>query len=184
MIRLTEKTHQELKDIIKPGDYVIDATAGNGHDAIFLAEQTGPNGHVYAFDIQKESIESSSQKIYAKEYHDRVSFFHSCHSKISENLPIELKGKIKAATFNLGYLPGGNKQLITTPKSTISAIEQTHDFLSSNGKITIITYRGHEGGKTEYQRVKNYIYEKKWAIELFKCDERSDSPILIIITKN
>jgi ubiquinone/menaquinone biosynthesis C-methylase UbiE len=105
VIRLTEKTHQELKKIIKPGDYVIDATAGNGHDTLFLAEQTGPSGHVYAFDIQKESIESSSQKIQAKEYHDRVSFFHSCHSKISEYLPTHIEGKIKAATFNLGYPP-------------------------------------------------------------------------------
>ena len=183
MIRLTEKTHQELKKIIKPGDYVIDATAGNGHDTLFLVEQTGPSGHVYAFDIQKESIESSSQKIQAKEYHDRVSFFHSCHSKISEYLPTHIEGKIKAATFNLGYLPGGNKQLITTPKSTILAIEQTHDFLSINGKITIIFYRGHEGGKTEYQKVKNYISEKKWEFELFTSNEKVDSPILLIITK-
>ncbi|SUM33655.1 SAM-dependent methyltransferase, MraW methylase family [Staphylococcus gallinarum] len=34
---------------------VIDATCGNGHDTLFLAEQV-PDGKVYGFDIQKQQF--------------------------------------------------------------------------------------------------------------------------------
>ena len=37
---------------IKLNDTVIDATMGNGHDTIKLAQWVGPNGLVHAFDIQ------------------------------------------------------------------------------------------------------------------------------------
>ena len=31
-------SHQLLKEVVEPGDFVIDATMGNGHDTAFLAE--------------------------------------------------------------------------------------------------------------------------------------------------
>ena len=40
-MKLTEQAHQELRKVIKPGDYAIDATLGNGHDTQFLARQVG-----------------------------------------------------------------------------------------------------------------------------------------------
>ena len=42
---------------VRPGDIVIDATCGNGHDTLRLA-QMGP-GVLYAFDLQPEAIEST-----------------------------------------------------------------------------------------------------------------------------
>ena len=36
-MRLTELAHKEIKKFLKPGDRVIDATAGNGYDTQFLA---------------------------------------------------------------------------------------------------------------------------------------------------
>ena len=47
-------SHQLLKEVVEPGDFVIDATMGNGHDTAFLAELVGPSGEVFAFDIQKK----------------------------------------------------------------------------------------------------------------------------------
>ena len=60
-MRQTEKAHIFLKEILRCGDHAIDATAGNGHDTKFLAEQVGSIGHVYAFDLQKESIKESTK---------------------------------------------------------------------------------------------------------------------------
>ena len=74
-MRLTEKTHFVLKNFIKNGDYLIDATAGNGHDTVFLAEETGPTGHVYAFDIQKNPLKKLPEESDPKEFHKRVTFF-------------------------------------------------------------------------------------------------------------
>mgnify|MGYP001156925814 CR=1 FL=1 len=183
-MRLTEKTHFVLKNFIKNGDYLIDATAGNGHDTVFLAEETGPTGHVYAFDIQKESIEETTQRIRSKEFHKRVTFFHCSHSEIPERIPCKLHGKIKAITFNLGYLPGGNKNLITKAETTLLALKKSYSLLVKHGKISIIAYRGHAGGKTEYESVKNYISNNNLEHESFACDTGSDSPVLFIITKS
>ena len=46
---------------VQPGDTVVDATMGNGHDTLFLAEQVGAEGRVYAFDIQESALESTRQ---------------------------------------------------------------------------------------------------------------------------
>ncbi len=48
---------------MEPGDFVIDATMGNGHDTAFLAELVGPSGEVFAFDIQKEALINTEQKV-------------------------------------------------------------------------------------------------------------------------
>lgn len=45
--------HDTLRKVVRPGDYVIDATCGNGHDTLLLAELVGINGHVLGFDIQQ-----------------------------------------------------------------------------------------------------------------------------------
>ena len=49
-----------IKQHIQEDSIVIDATCGNGHDTLFLAEQV-PNGKVFGFDIQK-AIEHTKEK--------------------------------------------------------------------------------------------------------------------------
>ena len=41
---------------VRPGDTVVDATCGNGHDTKWLAQAVGPSGRVFAFDIQVRSL--------------------------------------------------------------------------------------------------------------------------------
>ena len=41
---------------VRPGDTVVDATCGNGHDTKWLAQAVGPSGRVFAFDIQVCSL--------------------------------------------------------------------------------------------------------------------------------
>ena len=48
-----------LLQAVNAGDTVVDATMGNGHDTLFLAELVGPEGHVCAFDIQESALEST-----------------------------------------------------------------------------------------------------------------------------
>lgn len=52
------------KHVLRKGDVVIDATCGNGHDTLALlrmvADETGGGGCVYAMDIQKVALESTS----------------------------------------------------------------------------------------------------------------------------
>ena len=41
---------------VRSGDSVVDATCGTGQDTAALAKAVGPDGRVYAFDIQKKAL--------------------------------------------------------------------------------------------------------------------------------
>ncbi len=140
---------------IKPGDIAIDATVGNGHDAVFLAELVGVTGHVYGFDIQKEAIDQSLKHLFENGLQDRVTLHLLGHENVQSILtnPISIGGAI----FNLGYLPGGNKEIVTTPKTTISAVQQIYSLLKPGGIIVIVIYHGHEGGAFERDMLLNYV---------------------------
>ena len=182
-MRVTEKAHLELDIILQSGDCAIDATLGNGYDTQFLAQKVGTSGHVYAFDIQKESIEQSTRFLEKNNLENRVTFYLSCHSKIKQNLPIELVGKIKTVTFNLGYLPGGDKNIITKPDSTLSALQQAYHYLSDDGIISLISYRGHEGGRCEFEEIEKLIKQENWPVQKIPGSEAPNSPVLFIIGK-
>ena len=47
-MRLTEKVHHILTNHLKEGDQAIDATAGNGFDTMFLAEQVDASPGLHA----------------------------------------------------------------------------------------------------------------------------------------
>lgn len=183
-MRLTEKAHFYLKKILRCGDHVIDATAGNGYDTQFLAEQVGSTGHVYAFDLQKESIEESTRRIKEFGFLKRVTFFRNCHSEISKHLSDRNDLKIKAVTFNLGYLPRGDKGLTTQPKTTLLALKQSYEMIAPEGKISIIAYRGHMGGRKEYEDVENYLNRMNWKFKKSPDINDDDSPVLFLISKS
>ena len=63
--RPTEVVHQWLAEALSPGDLVIDATAGNGHDALKLAGKVAPNGRVMAYDVQPAALEATRERLRA-----------------------------------------------------------------------------------------------------------------------
>ena len=48
---------------VEPGDTVVDATMGNGHDTQMLCETVGPGGRVYAFDVQAQAVEETRKRL-------------------------------------------------------------------------------------------------------------------------
>src|SRR3954454_12453143 len=56
-------SHVILSERLRPGDLVVDATAGNGHDTLFLAERVLPGGRVFAFDVQTEAIDATRVRV-------------------------------------------------------------------------------------------------------------------------
>jgi len=70
--------------------------------------------------------------------------------------------------FNLGYLPRGNRQIITRPETTIAALRMLLQRLAPNGRITVLAYRGHEGGILEYTEVRKFLEslpDAEWFVE-------------------
>lgn len=62
-------------------------------------------------------------------------------------------GEVKAVMFNLGYLPRSDKTIITSPKTTLPALQAAFSLLAPGGLISIVIYSAHQGGLIESDAV-------------------------------
>lgn len=183
-ISLVKEVHRKLNEAIGPGDRCVDATAGNGFDTLFLAQRIGREGTVHAIDVQKEALHITERLLELNELRQRVTTHLACHSKLATVLPQTEKGRIRAITFNLGYLPKGDKSITTKKETTLPAIRNAYDWLAKEGVLSILCYRGHPGGKTEEQGARKLIDNANWKHEIITGSDSCDSPVLHWIIKS
>jgi len=138
-------SHLLIRRYVSPGDQVVDATCGNGHDTLLLAELVGPRGRVWAFDIQQEALDATAARLAEAGGFDTVVLLHCGHEYMAERCP----APVKAVVFNLGYLPGGDRTVVTRPESTRAGLEQSLEILEPGGIVLVTLYPGHEGGGQE-----------------------------------
>lgn len=169
---LTRLAHERLAEVLQAGDLAIDATAGNGHDTLFLARQVGPRGRVCAFDIQLEALQNTARRLEAEGLLRQVQLAHAGHQYLLEHLPDGWSGKVSAVTFNLGYLPGSDKRTITRSDATLPALAQSLQCLRPGGLLSVLAYRGHEGGQEEADAVLSWLTEQRAQLAL----ETHESP--------
>ena len=134
-----------LQRAVAAGDTVVDATMGNGHDTLFLAEQVGPEGRVYAFDIQESAVASTRKLLEENHVSGRVTLLCRSHADLSECVPCP----VAAVVFNLGWLPGGDHGITTLWESTRAAVTAALDLLRPGGILTVCAYPGHPEGDRE-----------------------------------
>jgi tRNA1(Val) A37 N6-methylase TrmN6 len=186
-ISLVNAAHDLLRDLLQPGDIAIDATAGNGHDTLFLVEQVTPSGQVYGFDIQQAAIDSTQEKFRQNPLSDCLTLFHASHADMADKIPVHLHGKISAIMFNLGYLPGGDKSVITQTESTLTALTAASRMLAINGIITLLAYPGHQGGDKETDQVKNWCEQldtRQFKVDtIYSTEHKDTAPRLFAIRK-
>lgn len=165
-------------DITEEDDTLIDATCGNGHDTDFLSSLV-PGGQVYSFDIQKSAID----KARAKYQNENITYVHAGHERIADyvNTPV------KAAIFNLGYLPGGDKSITTTFDTTITAVDSCFKLLVPGGRIVIVVYHGHDSGKIErdalLDRLHAWPQEAAQILQYQYINQKNNAPFLLVIEK-
>lgn len=148
-------SHEIIKKVVHQGDYAIDATLGNGHDTLLLAELVGSLGKVYGFDIQKQAIESSKEKLAVSGLLPQVELVHAGHEKMKQYIPEDQK--ISAVMFNLGYLPKGDKNIVTKAETTVEAIKQALSLVKKGGVVSIMVYYGHPGTNGEKEAVDELV---------------------------
>jgi len=169
------------------GAVAIDATVGNGHDTLFLAQAVGPAGRVYGFDVQAPAIERTRQRLVEASVAARVTLIHDGHETMNQHVPAEVQGRVAAVMFNLGYLPGGDKTRITTPDTTIGALDRACQYLTSDGVITVVQYVGHEGGAAEARAVNDWAealdQTRFQALAYRFVNQRNDPPRLLAISR-
>lgn len=142
-----------LKQVIQPGDTVVDATLGNGHDACMLAELVGSTGHVIGFDIQADAVKRSAQALEEKGLLSRCELHPLGHQHMAN----VVQAPIRAAVFNLGWLPGGDKSITTLWETTYTAIAAALSLLLPGGVCTICAYPGHAAGDEERHALMDWL---------------------------
>ncbi|MFQ8602537.1 MAG: tRNA (mnm(5)s(2)U34)-methyltransferase [Anaerovoracaceae bacterium] len=149
-----------LKNYIKKGDVLVDATCGNGKDTLFLMESSPSK--LYAFDVQETALKSTENLLISAGFENDIAYGINPDKKINlicqshDKIPHFVKEQINAAVFNLGYLPGGNKKLTTHSDSTITAVKSCLELLVKDGILAITMYSGHLEGKTEKQKLMKF----------------------------
>ncbi|MCF6252562.1 MAG: 16S rRNA (cytosine(1402)-N(4))-methyltransferase [Methylococcaceae bacterium] len=186
-ISLTTQTHQFIKKYLNTGDIAIDSTVGNGHDTLFLARQVDRNGLVFGFDVQQQAIESTQTRLDTNLSFKNSTLFNTSHENLIEFIPNQYHGKVKAIMFNLGYLPGSDKAIITQTDSTLFSLNQAIKLLASNGVITIMAYPGHSGGDLETKQIRCWCKQlntDKYVMKQIYSSEKASAPVLFTIQKN
>lgn len=184
---LLQQAHSILETQLNNSDIAIDATAGNGHDSLFLAQQVAPTGLVYSFDIQDAAIKATHNRLAAADLRNFALLIQHSHAQMSAYIAAEHHGKIKAIMFNLGYLPRGDKTIITETDTTLSALNAGIELLAPTGIITILAYPGHQGGDRETAQVANWCHQlnpEQFRVKIIYSPEHKDSaPRLFIVQK-
>jgi predicted methyltransferase len=146
--------HSWISQLVSPGDTVIDATAGNGHDTVFLARLAGESGKVHAFDIQHSAIISTKELLIRENlWSPAIQLHETSHADMKHYVT----DSAKAIMFNLGYLPGGDKSIITHPASTLKALRESIELLEPNGILSVMCYPGHPGGDQEAELIEQFM---------------------------
>lgn len=141
-------TRSLIERVVQPGDVVVDATMGNGLDTLFLAKLVQESGTVLAYDIQESALEKTKARLVEQQADQQVKLLLKGHEHVGDELA-QLDVQISAAMFNLGYLPGSDKTVVTRPETTLTALKHLAQALKPGGMITIVIYWGHEGGALE-----------------------------------
>ncbi len=182
-MRLTQQAHEAVARVLGKGSLAVDATAGNGHDTCFLAERVGASGHVWALDVQPAAIEATSRRLSDAGLTDRVSLLCESHARMGEAVGMAASGTVDAVMFNLGYLPGSDRALVTRAESTLPALDQSLALLAPGGCLSVMVYRGHRGGDTEWVAVYQWLMETgaEWTLPV--NPEGHQGPVLALVTK-
>ena len=175
--------HLILRQFLQQGGQAVDATCGNGQDTLFLAEQVGATGMVWAFDIQEEAISATMERLACADLAGQVKAILCGHERIAEHVPATLN----AVVFNLGYLPGGDRNIITRPETTLAALENALQLLLPQGVLAATIYPGHAGGAEEGRIIDDWaerLEPSHWHVwRMGQLNVATDAPYLILVQK-
>ncbi len=181
--RVIQYAQTLLKMSITEGDIAVDATAGNGHDTLFLANLVGDEGYVYAFDVQKEAVDATLHRLLDNALEHRAIVLKDGHENVAKYVTKPVAGAI----FNLGYLPGSKHDVVTKPNTTIQAIESLLKLLKVGGIIVLVVYHGHEGGKEERDAIIHFVSElpQKYVhvLRYEFINQKNEPPFIIALEK-
>ena len=175
--------HLLLHNFVRDGDLAIDATCGNGHDTVLLARLIGADGHLFGFDIQPQAIIETTRRLTDADLAGRATLLLASHEKMAEHVT----RPAQVVLFNLGYLPGGDRSIITLPETTVAALVQSQQLLAPGGVVLVTIYPGHDGGAEEQSCVENWAARLDprafYSWRMGQTNAKPDAPYLLLVQK-
>lgn len=184
---LLAQARELVRGAMRPGMVAVDATVGNGHDAQFLAELCGTGGRVFGFEIQAAALAETRRRLECAGRLNRVTLMEQGHERIADWRPvIQASGSVRAVMFNLGYLPGGDRSIVTRATTTLPALDAAFELLHPAGVLTIVAYRRHPGGAEECHAVRAWaeglVPRRAQVMWVEFPNPVNPSPVLIAVT--
>lgn len=177
--------HAMWAKLITPGDTIIDATCGNGHDTLQLC-RLAPSGHIFALDVQQSAIDATSallDKELPPEKRAHVTLIKQCHSQFPSCIA---SNSVRLIVYNLGYLPGGDKQQTTLTTTTLKSLVAAQSLLMPGGVISLTCYPGHKEGEIEtaaIQEALSCLSPFAWSCSHTRWINRVRAPQLFLIQR-
>lgn len=158
----------------KKYDNGIDFTMGNGHDTLFLSDYCHK---VYSYDIQKEALDHTRELIKGK---DNVLLHLKSHELFDQDVD-----SFDVGIFNLGYLPGGSKEITTEYETTLKTLKKAVACLRKKGVIYIVVYTGHDLGKESAYLMEYFLTldHMIFNVARFEMMNKENAPYVVMIEK-
>ena len=153
-------------------------------DTELLCRLVGKTGKVLAFDIQKEAIIQTKERLEKEGFQNFETVLDS-HSNMLNYADNE---SVDCIVFNFGRLPNGNPNIFTTEETSIPAIQSGLLLLKTGGVMSLSIYYGGANGYNERVSLLEYLKsldDKKYSVLLsFWHNRPNDPPISAIIWKH
>ncbi|MCK5826776.1 MAG: methyltransferase domain-containing protein [Desulfuromusa sp.] len=196
LTRMVQWSQELLAEVVQSGDLVVDLTVGTGQDTSALLQMVGEQGQVVGFDIQPQALLATRERMIAAGAQVRlqqqniqplqreagIDLLQMSHAGFSAVMPAAPKGIIA----NLGYLPGGDQQLVTRPETTVAALEQGCSVLASGGRMTVVIYPAHPGGAEEGNAVSELfagLQDPGFQVLRLDVSNRPAAPFVFVLEK-
>lgn len=176
-------SHRFLRQHVRPGDFVVDATAGNGNDTLFLSRLVGEQGRVLAMDIQPRAMENTGTLL-KKEGVENVRLVLDGHENMAA---YAAEGSVDAVAFNFGWLPAGDHNVFTRKETSLSAVEAGLRLLRPGGAMSLCIYYGRNNGYDERDALLQFVRgldDRVWSVMAVDfANRKNDPPIFVWIVK-
>lgn len=176
--------HNLIRKYVRQGNRVLDCTVGNGRDTLLLSKLVGSQGKVYGFDIQEVAITKTRKLLKEKGSKDNVDLILDSHEHIDQYID----EKLDLIIYNLGYLPGGNKNIRTTAATSVKSIKKSLNLLYPNGILLVTVYLGHAGGIEEKEEIEELLInldQKYYNVLKYQfINQINNPPILYMVEKS
>lgn len=174
--------HSFIREHVSEGDFCIDATAGRGRDTALLCELVGESGHVKAFDIQAEALESTESTLEQLGLSSRAELILDGHENMEKYAEA---GSAACIVFNFGRLPGGDPLIFSQAETSIRAVDAALRLLKPEGVLCLCIYYGSHNGYDErdalLEHLKNLDDRKYTAVVSEFVNRRGEPPIAAFV---